>query len=88
MNVFLDANVFLDVMLNRMPFAGDSEKVINMCSRGIVKGFYSALTACNLAYVLRKYCSSETARNCINSLSTFIEMVDVKAMSVKTALAS
>ena len=88
MKVFLDANVILDVLLSRRPFANDSERVLNLCARKIVEGCCSGLTICNLMYILRKHCTMDAARKCMCDFSTYVEVFDVKATSIENALHS
>ena len=47
MKVFLDANVILDYLTDRQPFADDAESVIEFCASEGNVGKITTLTACN-----------------------------------------
>ena len=54
MKVFLDANVILDYLTDRQPFADDAETVIEFCASEGNVGKITTLTACNAVYILSK----------------------------------
>lgn len=60
MIVFIDTNVFLDVLLNREGLADESEKVLNVCSAPGFRMHLSSISFANITYFLTKYRRSET----------------------------
>ncbi len=54
MKVLIDANVVLDVLLNRAPWVADSRQVWDANHRRIIQGYVVATTVTNLFYVARK----------------------------------
>ena len=50
MVLLIDANIILDVLLNRQEFVKDSSMVWKLCETGKAKGYVSALTFANLVY--------------------------------------
>ena len=48
MVLLIDANIILDVLLNRREFVKDSSMIWKLCETGKAKGYVSALTFCNL----------------------------------------
>jgi len=61
MNVFIDANVLMDVLLQREPFFAASQKIWFLAERGRIKGLVSALTFPNTHYVVRRLRGAEAA---------------------------
>ena len=58
MVLLIDANIILDVLLNRQEFVKDSSMIWKLCETGKAKGYVSALTFANLVYIMRKQLSS------------------------------
>ena len=62
MNVLIDANVALDVILERQPWLGDSKGVWDACYQNRVTGHLVATSLTNLFYVSRRIIGTEKAR--------------------------
>ena len=54
MVLLVDANIILDVLLNRPEFVKESSLVWKLCETEQAKGYISALTFANLVYIMRK----------------------------------
>ena len=54
MVLLIDANVILDVLMNRQDFVRDSSMIWKLCETEKAKGNVSALTFANLVYIKRK----------------------------------
>ena len=53
--IFLvDANILLDVLMNRQPHVTDSANIWKLCETGQAEGYISSLTFANLIYIMRK----------------------------------
>ena len=68
MKVFVDANVLMDVLLEREPFVGASRKVWFLAERGRVQGLVSALTFPNAWYIVRKLRGAKAAMSMMTML--------------------
>ena len=87
MKVFLDANVILDYLTDRQPFADDAEAVVEFCvSEGNV-GKITTLTACNAVYILSKVIGKQQAEEKIKELIDIVGLVGVTPESVSDNLA-
>lgn len=53
MNVFIDTNIFLDLVLQRKDFK-ESLIVLNLAKKGFFTGFISEITLLNIAYIAKK----------------------------------
>lgn len=54
MVLLIDANIVLDVLLNRLEFVDASEKIWKLCETAQVAGYISTLTYANMMYIMRK----------------------------------
>lgn len=87
MKVFLDANVILDYLTDRQPFADDAEAVVEFCTFKENVGKITTLTACNAVYILGKAIGKREAEKKIKELIDLIGLVGVAPESVSENLA-
>ena len=52
MVLLIDANIILDVLLNRPEFVKDSSMIWKLCETEQLKGYVSTLTFANLVYIM------------------------------------
>ena len=87
MKIFLDANVILDYLTDRQPFADDAEVVVDFCASDNNVGVISALTACNAVYILAKVIGRRLAEEKIKELINIVGLVGIAPESVSENLA-
>ena len=87
MKVFLDANVILDFLTDRQPFADAAEVVVDFCAAAGNVGKITTLTACNVLYVLAKIIGRQAAEEKIKELIDIVGLVGVDPDSVSGNLA-
>lgn len=81
--VLLDSNIFVDFMLQRMPFYNDSEKVISLCENNKVKGYVTTSQLMDLHYIFRKFShSNETSNTAIKEITNVFNVLDVSANDI------
>ena len=88
MKVFLDANVILDYLTDRQPFADDAEAVVDFCVAEGNVGKITTLTACNSVYILSKVIGKRQAEEKIKELIDLIGLVGVEPESVSVNIAA
>lgn len=76
MVLLIDANIILDVLLNRPEFVKDSALIWKLCETERAKGYVSALTSANLIYIMRKQLDSEKIKEIYQKLSLIFEFAD------------
>ena len=76
MVLLIDANIILDVLLNRSEFVKDSSMIWKLCETEQAKGYVSALTFANLVYIMRKQLDSEKIEEVYRMLSLIFEFAD------------
>ena len=82
MRIFYDTNVILDLLANRPGFADDAEKAIDCASHDGNRGLVSALTVCDIVYILRKSMPRDEVGRQIKALQDVLEIIDVTGKSV------
>ena len=85
MVLLIDANVILDVLLNRQEFVKDSSMIWKLCESGKVKGYVSALTFANLVYIMRKQLDPETIENVYRKLALIFNFADFSVSDLTRA---
>lgn len=76
MVLLIDANIILDVLLNRPEFVRDSALIWKLCETERVKGYVSALTFANLVYIMRKQLDPERIKEVYQKLSLIFDFAD------------
>lgn len=76
MVLLIDANIILDVFLNRPEFIKDSSMIWKLCETEKIKGYVSTLTFANLVYVMRKQLNPEKIEEVFQKLNLIFEFAD------------
>jgi predicted nucleic acid-binding protein len=87
LKLFLDANVVLDVLADREPFADDSAAVLSVIERGEAQGFIAAHTATTVFYLLHKELGPKRAKKALMDLLRLVTVVAVDHDRLLQALA-
>lgn len=74
MNVFIDANIIIDVLDKREKFFEASSNVLSLGAEHKVVLYATALSMANCIYILRKPLGYEGAIACINALKEYIHI--------------
>ena len=85
MVLLIDANILLDVLLNRNDFVEDSSLIWKLCETGRAKGYVSALTFANLVYIMRKQLDPEKIKEVLRKLSLIFEFTDFSVTDLAKA---
>ena len=54
MKIFVDTNIFIDILLDRKPFSKHSTLVYKLCENGLAEGHIAPITINNIYYICRK----------------------------------
>lgn len=84
--VFIDTNIFIDVLQDRIPFTDNSQAVIGLVTQKKIKGAVAAHSITNLWYILRKTHSDEERRNYLLSLFELFDVVSIDKNRLVAAL--
>lgn len=77
MVLLIDANVILDVLLNRQGFVEDSAKIWKLCETEQAVGYVSALTFANLVYIIRKELDLEKIGDIFQKLKLIFQFAEL-----------
>ena len=86
--LFIDADVLLDILLNREPFVLDAVQLFAFIEAERFKAYTSPVVISNVYYMLSKLKDEKTARTAIGKLLCMIEVLPVDQKITKLALVS
>ena len=87
MRLLIDANILLDVLQNRQPYAADSAKIWKLCETAQDLGFVTALSFANLVYVMRKELDPETIEEVYRKLELIFQFTELRSKDLDKAVA-
>lgn len=85
MVLLIDANIILDVLLNRSEFVKDSSMIWKLCETKKAKGYVSALTFANLVYIMRKQLEPKKIEDVYRKLNLLFEFTDFSVADLARA---
>lgn len=85
MVLLIDANIILDVLMNRREFVKDSSIIWKLCETEKAKGYVSALTFANLVYIMRKQLNPEAIEDVYRKLSLIFTFTDLSVSDLTRA---
>ena len=88
MKALFDANVLMDVLLERQPFADESAQVVDQVVRGAVTGLIGATTVTTIFYLAKREIGSKEAMRHIQKLMNLYEVAPVTRSVFDAAITS
>ena len=85
MKVFVDTNLFIDILLDREPFAETSSTIYTLCENNILDGYIAPITINNIYYICRKAHRIETIKEFLSDISTLFTVAPLDAETIKKA---
>lgn len=86
MVLLIDANILLDVLLDRKEFVKESALVWKLCETRQMKGYVSALTFANIMYIMRKELTPEKTEEVFRRLNLIFELADFSGSVLEKAV--
>jgi len=80
--VFVDTNIFIDILLNRKDFIDESKQVYKLCENYIVKGYVAPISINNIYYICRKTVNQEELTSFLCDISQFFTIAPMNSDSV------
>ena len=85
--LFMDTNVVIDFLANRLPFSADAGNLFELSATGEIKIFISAVSYSNIYYILRRQgLPNHAILGLLESLSDISEIVDVSGQVIRQSL--
>lgn len=86
MVLLIDANIILDVLMDRTDFVKESSLIWKMCETKKVKGYISTLTYANMMYIMRKQLSQARIEEVFNKLKLIFEFTSFSSPILERAV--
>jgi predicted nucleic acid-binding protein len=86
MIVLIDTNILLDFLNKRAPHNVCADKIIELCSNGIVKGYIASVSIPNIFYIMRKDLSVKDLRKLLLDLCDIVDIVGIGKQAIKASL--
>lgn len=86
MVLLIDANIILDILLNRPMFVKDSSMIWKLCETQQMKGYISTLTYANIMYIMRKQLTPEQIQEIFCKLKLIFEFADFSPAVLERAV--
>lgn len=84
--VMLDTNIFIDVLIKRLPFAENSRQIISLCENKIIAGWVCATTVTDIFYYLHKHFhNTELSYNALSQILKICKVAAVTSNEIKQA---
>ena len=88
MKIFLDTNVLLDVLANRVPFHEPAKTIWSMSERGQLQACISAISFNNIYYIVRKLENKKTADTALCLLRDVFDSIRLDSQILNQAIDS
>lgn len=85
MKVFVDTNIFIDILLDREPFVKNAALIYKLCENHMLEGYVAPITVNNIYYICRKAKHSEEIKKYLLDISTIFTVAVLDSESVKKA---
>ena len=86
--LFIDTNIMLDLLGERLPFYDSIAKIATLADRGEVSIIVSALSYTTVAYMLSKYESMEKVKDKLRKFKIISEISDLDEKTIEKGLNS
>lgn len=86
MNVFLDTNILIDLLTERVPFYQNAVQIAKLNRAKVIRGYIAAQSFADIFFILRKDYSEEVRRRSLMDLFKTFSVVSLDAAKIKAAL--
>jgi len=82
MKVFVDTNIFIDILLNRKDFVQESKQIYKLCEHHIAEGYVAPISINNIYYICRKAVNQDALTSFLCDVSHFFTISSMNNESV------
>jgi predicted nucleic acid-binding protein len=86
--IFLDTNVILDYLLARTPYDADAKRFFEDAELGKIELYASALTFCNMSYIVRKLKTPAEFQLILSDLLLLVAVTPIDGLVLQQAIAA
>lgn len=87
-NIFLDTNILVDIVANRVPFSKNAIAIFDHCQRKKIRMFCTSHSIATLHYITKKIVDERELRSIIEDLLNTISVIGVTESILKKSLKS
>ena len=85
MRLFLDTNLFIDILLDREPFTRNALNIYKLCENGLAEGFIAPITVNNIHYICRKAHDPSWIKSYLSEITKHLDIATMNAHTVTVA---
>lgn len=85
MKLFVDTNIFIDVLLQREPFVSDASAIFKLCENGLLQSFIAPITINNIYYICRKSVNLPQVKDFLSDTAEIFQIADMNSDTIKIA---
>ncbi len=86
--LFLDTNIMLDLLGERIPFYNSIAKIATLADKGLITMVVSALSYATVSYILTKYENAEIAKDKLRKFRIISEICGLDELIIEKGLNS
>jgi len=86
MVVLIDTNVLLDFLNKRTPYNVFADRIIDLCSDGVIKGYIASISIPNIFYIMRKDLAVKELRGLLLDLCDIVDIIGIGRQKILTSL--
>ena len=86
MKVFVDTNIFIDILLRREPFVKEAIQIYKLCENGLLDAYIAPITINNIYYICRKSTNIKLVKEFLGDISHHFIIADMNEETVKKAV--
>lgn len=85
-HIFIDTNIMLDYLANRMPFANEAMRILDYGKKKKIQLYLSSMSYHQLNYILRKQFSKHQTKFILNNIFKWTNCLPVNSAIIKQSL--
>lgn len=89
MRVWIDTNLFLDILLDRQPFVAASLRIVALAENRLIDGFMAPITINNIYYISRRERHSDEIKRFLHDMTLVMRVgiLDHQTVTIANGLA-
>ena len=85
MKIFVDTNIFIDILLGREPFYRPSARIYRLVENGLIRGYIAPITVNNIYYICRKAKKREEIKAFLEEIASTFSIAPLDADTIRRA---
>ena len=87
-SVFIDTNVIIDFLADRVPFSEDAAKLFELAKNKHIEIYIAAISINNTYYILRQVTSHQKALKLIDQIENYVTIIATSQKIIQQAIKS